>query len=337
MRILALSTGMPASVEFRPLALDAGPFGAFAQSQPLSDDGRIVAVATAGHTPGTHLGHLRRRRRAITSSWPATRRTPSSSYAPFGQTRSLPSRKVSIETMQTILAHARCAPDHLPAIARPGIGRPAHGQDDSLATAAGYSGAQRAIDRAGDLLARARPNRAAEGHAPALRAHRRLFQPKVRHHHGLVDVNGDLLGAAASRDVLSPRERGPPAISGETHQVTGDQRHGPPGAFLPGRIGRGVDDDLTDDSPPRVVRIASRDQKPRQGIRHGLGARLGPVPVQMPQCGTNVSACFDRPGQLSRGRERLAALGVDPPTVLGGRRGASARGSGAGPNRPMRS
>jgi glyoxylase-like metal-dependent hydrolase (beta-lactamase superfamily II) len=33
-------------------ALDGGPFGAFPRSKPLSDDGRIVAVDTAGHTPG---------------------------------------------------------------------------------------------------------------------------------------------------------------------------------------------------------------------------------------------------------------------------------------------
>ena len=33
-------------------ALDGGPFGAFPRSRALSDDGRIVAVDTAGHTPG---------------------------------------------------------------------------------------------------------------------------------------------------------------------------------------------------------------------------------------------------------------------------------------------
>jgi N-acyl homoserine lactone hydrolase len=33
-------------------ALDDGPFGAFAASHKLSDDGRIVAVTTPGHTPG---------------------------------------------------------------------------------------------------------------------------------------------------------------------------------------------------------------------------------------------------------------------------------------------
>jgi glyoxylase-like metal-dependent hydrolase (beta-lactamase superfamily II) len=33
-------------------ALDHGPFGAFKRSRALSDDGRIVAVDTPGHTPG---------------------------------------------------------------------------------------------------------------------------------------------------------------------------------------------------------------------------------------------------------------------------------------------
>lgn len=45
---------LPAGVDLRPLVLDAGPFGAFPHSARLSDDGRIVAVATPGHTAG-HL------------------------------------------------------------------------------------------------------------------------------------------------------------------------------------------------------------------------------------------------------------------------------------------
>jgi N-acyl homoserine lactone hydrolase len=48
---------VPAGVDFQPLALDDGPFGAFAESRPLSDDGRIRAVATPGHTPG-HISIL---------------------------------------------------------------------------------------------------------------------------------------------------------------------------------------------------------------------------------------------------------------------------------------
>ena len=35
-----------------PMTLSDGPFGAFAQSLRLSADGRVVAVATPGHTPG---------------------------------------------------------------------------------------------------------------------------------------------------------------------------------------------------------------------------------------------------------------------------------------------
>jgi N-acyl homoserine lactone hydrolase len=43
---------LPPGFALEPLALDSGPFGAFARSRSLSDDGRIVAVATPGHTPG---------------------------------------------------------------------------------------------------------------------------------------------------------------------------------------------------------------------------------------------------------------------------------------------
>jgi glyoxylase-like metal-dependent hydrolase (beta-lactamase superfamily II) len=43
---------VPEDVDFQTIALDAGPFGAFEQSRPLSDDGRIVAVGTPGHTVG---------------------------------------------------------------------------------------------------------------------------------------------------------------------------------------------------------------------------------------------------------------------------------------------
>jgi N-acyl homoserine lactone hydrolase len=43
---------LPAGFAPEPFALDGGPFGAFARSRALSDDGRIVAVATPGHTPG---------------------------------------------------------------------------------------------------------------------------------------------------------------------------------------------------------------------------------------------------------------------------------------------
>jgi N-acyl homoserine lactone hydrolase len=43
---------IPSGVEFQPLRLDDGPFGAFERSKALSSDGRVVVVATPGHTPG---------------------------------------------------------------------------------------------------------------------------------------------------------------------------------------------------------------------------------------------------------------------------------------------
>jgi N-acyl homoserine lactone hydrolase len=43
---------LPKGFAPEPFALDGGPFGAFQRSRALSDDGRIVAVATPGHTPG---------------------------------------------------------------------------------------------------------------------------------------------------------------------------------------------------------------------------------------------------------------------------------------------
>jgi glyoxylase-like metal-dependent hydrolase (beta-lactamase superfamily II) len=43
---------LPPGFAPEPFGLDGGPFGAFARSRSLSDDGRIVAVGTPGHTPG---------------------------------------------------------------------------------------------------------------------------------------------------------------------------------------------------------------------------------------------------------------------------------------------
>jgi N-acyl homoserine lactone hydrolase len=43
---------LPPGFAPQPFTLDSGPFGAFRRSRALSDDGRIVAVDTPGHTPG---------------------------------------------------------------------------------------------------------------------------------------------------------------------------------------------------------------------------------------------------------------------------------------------
>jgi len=45
---------LPPGFAPQPLTFDDGPFGAFQRCRKLSDDGRLVAVETPGHTPG-HL------------------------------------------------------------------------------------------------------------------------------------------------------------------------------------------------------------------------------------------------------------------------------------------
>jgi glyoxylase-like metal-dependent hydrolase (beta-lactamase superfamily II) len=106
---------VPAGVDFTPIALDGGSFGAFERSKRLSEDGRIVAVSTPGHTPGhmsvvcvddegrhvflagdttDTLEQLQARRPDAVSPKPA----------------------VAVATMETILAHGREHPTvYLPA------------------------------------------------------------------------------------------------------------------------------------------------------------------------------------------------------------------------------
>jgi hypothetical protein len=130
----------------------------------------------------------------------------------------------------------------------------------------------------------------------------------------LIDVDGDLFGASLGGNVLRLGELGAPAVTTETDQILGDDRHRPSRALFPGRVGRRVDDNLPDDSPTGVMRVAPRDQEPRQRIGHALGFGLGPVDVKMPQRGTDVSAVVDRPGQLPCGLRSLS-FRVDPFTV----------------------
>jgi N-acyl homoserine lactone hydrolase len=106
---------VPADVDFQGVALDHGPFGAFQRSRALSDDGRIVAVDTAGHTPG-HVSVIciDDDGRHVLIAGDAT--------DSLEQLRALrndpiaPKPAVSIATMRTILDHARRHPTvYLPA------------------------------------------------------------------------------------------------------------------------------------------------------------------------------------------------------------------------------
>ena len=100
---------MPAGVQYETFALDGGPFGAFAASRPLTDDGRIVAVGTPGHTPG-HISvvcvdddgrHVLLVGDATDTLEQLHARRPDAVA---------PKPAVSIETMDAILAHGRSHP-----------------------------------------------------------------------------------------------------------------------------------------------------------------------------------------------------------------------------------
>ena len=78
-----------------------------------------------------------------------------------------------------------------------------------------------------------------------------------------------------------------------------------------------IDDDLTDDSPTSVMRVATRNKKPRERIGQSRGSGLGCVDVEMPKRSTDVPAVVYRPSQFPRGPPRSVSFIVDTSTVLG--------------------
>jgi glyoxylase-like metal-dependent hydrolase (beta-lactamase superfamily II) len=100
---------VPAGVDLTPLALDGGPFGAFPASRPLTDDGRILAVDAPGHTPG-HIAVLciDDEGRHVLLAGDATdtlEQLRARRHDAVG-----PKPAVSVQTIDTILAHARAHP-----------------------------------------------------------------------------------------------------------------------------------------------------------------------------------------------------------------------------------
>jgi N-acyl homoserine lactone hydrolase len=105
-RVMRRVLRQPLPLGFGPEAfsLDGGSFGAFKRSRELSDDGRIVAVDTPGHTPG-HVSVIcvDDSDRHVMLAGDAT--------DTLEQLRSLradaigPDPKVHVATMETILAH----------------------------------------------------------------------------------------------------------------------------------------------------------------------------------------------------------------------------------------
>jgi N-acyl homoserine lactone hydrolase len=112
---------LPAGFDPEPFTLDGGPFGAFARSRSLSDDGRIVAVDTPGHTPG-HVSVIcvdDEGRHVMLAG--DTTDSLEQLYA-LRADAVAPDAKVHIATMRTILAH--CA-------AHPTIYLPSHDPDSA--------------------------------------------------------------------------------------------------------------------------------------------------------------------------------------------------------------
>ena len=95
---------LPPGFAPEPFALDGGPFGAFSRSRALSDDGRIVAVDTPGHTPG-HISVI-----CVDDSGRHVMLAGDTTDS-LEQLQSLradavaPDPKVHVATMETILAH----------------------------------------------------------------------------------------------------------------------------------------------------------------------------------------------------------------------------------------
>lgn len=133
-----------------------------------------------------------------------------------------------------------------------------------------------------------------------------MLESEVCEDWGLIYVYGDLFDAALSRYVLSTCELRAAANPSETDEVPGDQRYSAPGALLPRRVGRRVNDDLPEDSPTRVVRITARNQKPCERLCHSQCFRLRAMAVEMPQRRPDIAAVLDRPGELTGGLAGLA-------------------------------
>jgi glyoxylase-like metal-dependent hydrolase (beta-lactamase superfamily II) len=123
---------LPPGFAPEPFALDGGPFGAFHGSHALSDDGRIVAVDTRGHTPG----HV-----SVICVDDAGRHVMLAGDATdsLEQLRALradaigPDPEAHVETLKTILAH--CAQ-------HPTIYLPSHDPDSAARLAAAITSAE---------------------------------------------------------------------------------------------------------------------------------------------------------------------------------------------------
>lgn len=100
---------IPASVDFQTFTLSDGPFGAFAASRKLTDDGRVLVVSTPGHTPGhVSIVAIDDEGRHVLLAGDATDSLEQlQARRPDAIT---PDPKLHVETINRILAHSRRHP-----------------------------------------------------------------------------------------------------------------------------------------------------------------------------------------------------------------------------------
>jgi hypothetical protein len=79
----------------------------------------------------------------------------------------------------------------------------------------------------------------------------------------LIYVKSDLFGAPLGGDVLGVGQLRAPTLAGECDEILGNHGYRASRTLLPRRVGRRVDDNLTDDAPTSVMRVATRNEKAR--------------------------------------------------------------------------
>jgi hypothetical protein len=117
----------------------------------------------------------------------------------------------------------------------------------------------------------------------------------------MVEMAGDLLGAAAGGEVLGAVQRRAPFLGREVQEILGHLGHRAPRALLPRRVGRGVNDDLTHDAPARVMGLAASDEEARERFGEDGRVRLGASRIQVTQRFADVAAISNGARELTRG------------------------------------
>lgn len=169
------------------------------------------------------------------------------------------------------------------------------------------------------MIARACLDGGAQRNAPAVGCGCAASQPETGEDCGLVYVGGDLFGSPLSGDVLGVTELRPSGGSSEGDEIVSDHRYSSSRAFLPRRVCGGLDDDLADDAPARVMRIATCDQKPCERVRDALGVGVRRVDIEMSQRCTDVPTAVHCRGQVPCCGPGSVSRVVDQPTVAAAR------------------